>query len=354
MGTDVEKAGATHLPEGLEGVEASDLALPILRINHKTAEWINSLSGEELDEVEAVLLGMMKQRILWPVEVSDDGSPPICQSIDFRVGRPMEGFPVKVSGFDKKTVASAIEQAELGPDGDSDLLLPCKDCGLKDWGSHPSRDVPWCSEVHTYPLFLVHRDEDGAVESFERAVLSVSKTGIKPSKGYVTSFVSRHQPMYTAYTLLTLKAQSRGTVDFAVPNFKKIGETAAEDWPEMSATLRAMQTFLLTPRAPSRPTRKTTRTRPRPRRGARPPRQRPVPSRKRTFPTTRTRMPRSRPLALVGGRSRRAHRQAGKATFRLATPTRRRRPPGGRFPTTTKRNPSNSPGERWVSGRFGR
>lgn len=232
-----EKSGSTDLarsdigaPEGLEDMDSSDLVMPRLKIDHSTGVFEDNLSGTQYDKIEVILLGLIKQRILWSPEPSGDNDKPLCKSFDFHRGIPGDGFPVKASGFD-------ANEAESGE-------LPCADCKLKDWGSHPNRDTPWCSEQYTFALLLPMSDDD---PTGAPALLSVQRSAIKPSKQYLTAFARSKNPLYTVHTEISLDQRRRGSVDYAVPKFIRRGATDESLWPEFAHQYRMIRDFVSTP-----------------------------------------------------------------------------------------------------------
>ena len=113
------------LPEGLEDTEASDLSMPIYRIDHEAGCFVNNLTNEEFPEFDAILLGRLKQRILWPMDPGGGAEGPMCRSYDFNTGIPRAETwvqsqkgnssmtAVKLSGFDFPTVEAAAEGGGL-------------------------------------------------------------------------------------------------------------------------------------------------------------------------------------------------------------------------------------------------
>ena len=230
--------GVPAIPEedyGLEDFDTStDAVMPRLTINHPEAKFVDNLSGQEFDSLEVILLGLVKGRILWDSEV-EEGDTPLCKSLNFNEGRPDEDrFPWKQSGFDKNAL--------VVPAGTSELLLPCSACGLKEWGSAPNGKTPWCSEQHTFPLLMKVGDGGWAP-----ALFTTQRTGIKPSKTYLTSFARTKTPLYTVTTKLSLQAQKRGTVNYAVPIFVQGEPTEQSEWPYYAQQYRQIRDFLHTP-----------------------------------------------------------------------------------------------------------
>lgn len=238
-GTDLEPtrssgtvATTTDAAEGLEDFDfESDSVMPRLKIIGKDAEFEDNLTGERYPEITVILLGLVKQRILWPEDVTSD-SKPLCRSNNFTEGEPyIRDFPWKASGF---------PEPERGVES---ITLACNDCALKEWGSNPKGSTPWCSEQHTYPLLL--QTEVGWLP----AILTLQRSGIKASKAYTTAFARSKTPLYTQVTRITLQAMKQGTVDYAVPTLIKTAPTDPAHHAEYAQQYRTIRAFLQSPRA---------------------------------------------------------------------------------------------------------
>ena len=218
---------------GLEDFDpAVDAIMPTLRIDHKKGVFVDALSGAEFENLNVVILGLIKQRVLWEAEVDDGNKTPLCRSYNFHEGHPdQKDFPWKESGFDKAAVEAA------GP-----LVLPCESCALKDWGSHPNRDTPWCSEQHTFAV--LQPLGDGLAPS----LLTLQRSAIKPSRTYLTNFFRAKTPLYTVFTKIILDHRKRGQVDFAVPKLTQGEPTATEDWGMFAEQYLAIKEQVQTPR----------------------------------------------------------------------------------------------------------
>ena len=227
---------ANYVPEGLEDFDTDDMVMPKLTIAHQDGQFTDSLSGEKFDSLEVVLLGLIKQRILWPPDMGVEAEAPLCKSYNFTEGRPDPAnptrFPWKASGFAMTDYV----------DGENAPVVTCESCKLKDWGSHPKSETPWCSEQHTFALLL----PTGG--GWSPAILTLQRTGIKPSKAYLTSFARSQSPLFVCTTKLGLSVQKRGTVTFSVPTFTRGTPTDADDHPEFASTYRRIREFITTPR----------------------------------------------------------------------------------------------------------
>lgn len=221
-------ASSSDAPVGLEDADETDLVIPRFVIMQKEALFQNSLTKETHSELDVVILGQIKQRVLWPAEV-DESNKPLCKSYDHKSGIADEkSFPWAASGFAR------------GDYGEVDPKLPCDDCKLKEWNSHPTRSIPWCTEQWVLPILT----DDGAV-----ALLTIQRSGIKTAKDYISHFISTKTPLFTVTTKISLSAQRKGSVEFAVPVFAKTGEVDEAQYGDFGTRLLTIRTFLQTPRS---------------------------------------------------------------------------------------------------------
>lgn len=230
--------GSGNFETGLEDFGMEDAVVPRLQIVHKEGEFKDSLSGEQFGKINAIILGLVKQRILWHKDI-DEGDMPMCKSPDHKFGFPNvsedtkkdKRFPWGMSGFDP---------ADYPPDENGIIALPCEGCQLKEWGSHPDGKKPYCAEQYTLPLLYSPNEDD----SFVPAILTFQKTGIKPIRSYLTSFARTKNPAYTAITEISLTLQHRGQTDYSVPKLRRVGDTDPDDWREYSISYRSLRNFL--------------------------------------------------------------------------------------------------------------
>lgn len=228
---------------GMEDVGASDLIIPRLQLDHKKAVFRDNLSKEEFPELKVIILGLVKQRIMWDDDV-EEGDKPQCKSPDFDNGFPQmrEDIPrVKQFPWDR----SNFRKEDFPPEnGMNNLItLPCNSCAFSQWGKDPrsgKATPPPCSEQHTYPLLYTADDGD----SWTTALATFQRTGIKPSKNYISSFAQSNMPMFTAYTTLTLNSMSRGSVEYAVPVFRKGEQTDRNQWGNYAEQYRSIRSFI--------------------------------------------------------------------------------------------------------------
>lgn len=236
--TSGENLPANYPSTGLEDFDVTDAIIPRLSIVHKNATFKDNLSGREFNELNLIILGLTKQRILWHHNVDGDGEAPMCKSPNFETGYPNleasrdKAFPWERSGFDPDTIP-------LSPTGQKPL--PCSNCQLKEWGSHPNGNTPYCSEQWTLSVMY---DPDGD-NDWVPAFLTLQRSSIKPIRSYLTSFARSNKPAFTAICKAKLSLNSRGSVDYSVPSFTGIGESDRDKWLEYSQSFDSMRGYLV-------------------------------------------------------------------------------------------------------------
>jgi hypothetical protein len=221
---------------GLEDVSAADVRMPRLQINHDTAQFKDSSSGELMGDIQVIILGLIKQRIMWDSEV-DDGDKPQCKSPDFQVGYPQlrkdiparKQFPWANSNF---------SPADFPPQDDGLIHLPCESCKFSQWGRDKTK--PLCSEQFTLPLYYLSPTDGG----LKPGILSLQRSGIKNAKTYISTFKTAGQPMFTAWTHLSLRPESRGKVVYAVPQFRRGELSDASQWGGWATGYREVRDWL--------------------------------------------------------------------------------------------------------------
>ncbi len=235
------------LDTGLEDFNLSDAVIPRLTIKHQEGFFLDSLSNREFNEIEAIVLGMVRQRVLWHTSMDDDDAAPMCKSQDYTSGWPImseeqpknKRFPWELSKFNPD---------DFPPDEDGQIQLPCERCYLKEWGSHPDGKKPYCSEQFTMPL--LYREFGSTDDPFVIAVISFQKTSLKPLKAYLSNFKRDNSPTYTVTTKISLDQLTRGGNKYCVANFRLIEKTNSDDWRGYSNNYRNLRSFLMAPPLP--------------------------------------------------------------------------------------------------------
>jgi hypothetical protein len=217
---------------GLEDFEESDAVIPRLVIEHADAVLKDSLTNERFESLEVIILGLVKQRILWDVEV-DEGDKPLCKSFDHDHGRPdAANFPWDHTPFNRS-------------DFGDDPTLDCESCPLKEWGSHPKRDTPWCTEQFVLPVVVPFSEDN---DTGAAAILTLQRSSLKPARAYISGFARSQTPLFTVRTTIRLDGLKRGSVTYAVPEFTKGNGTDESMWAHFAAQYRDIRTFVSTER----------------------------------------------------------------------------------------------------------
>ena len=224
--------------EGLEDVEATDLTIPRITIDHEGGVFVDSQTNERFEEFDAIMLGLVKQRILWPPTPGAEGEGPMCRAVDFKTGNPDAAkWVTKHNGVNAVTASGfSFDEVEAGN-------LSCANCGLKEWDSHPNNGTPWCNEQFTFPIIRIMEDGSAAP-----ALISFQRTGLKACKSYVSGFKQARRPLYTALTRISAVHQKKGTVEYVTPSFSKIGDSDPTEHPIYSQQLHQIRDFITTPR----------------------------------------------------------------------------------------------------------
>lgn len=232
----MSEPGTDIVPEGAYETGLEDLLLlsggattPRIVIDHKEGCFTDSLSGEEFKELTVIPLGVVAGRILWPPDIEDDPSDPWCKSLDAKVGTPGEEFPWKASGYKKSDV-------------DAEGHLDCNACPLKDWDSHPTKNMAWCTEQLTVPV--LRQLANGKVAA---ALMTFQRSAIKDARKYLQSFASAGEPPFVAYCKITLDMRKKGSNPYGVPQFKRLQLTDEDAHEAFAEQFRAIRTYLRTP-----------------------------------------------------------------------------------------------------------
>ena len=213
--------------DGMEDFDPNaDMTTPRLSMvgestaDKNTAAFVDSLSGEEYpNSIDCVILGMVRQRTLWPYPSGDEPRP-ICRATEVPLelgksggGLPTEDFPWEASG---------LKAADYEP-GD---LLPCYDCALKEWGTSPNPerpDTPWCTEQFVVPIAMDVGD-DPENPTWAAWLMTFQRTSLGPARKYIGSFYQKRRPTSSAITRISLAQETYMRNVYPVPRFKNVGK----------------------------------------------------------------------------------------------------------------------------------
>jgi hypothetical protein len=230
---------------GLEDISADEVAIPRITINHADGVFKDRLTGEEFPEMHGILLGMIKQRVMWHPEISENSdSRPQCKSSDAQTGYPNLEGPRLEDKFPWQD-APGLDLNSLPKDEHGRVVIACATCPFAKWGEKKpgktTSEPPRCSERHTYPI--MYTTQPGL--PIDRAgIFSVQRSGIKDSKTFLAGFVQTKMPLFSAYVTIALLRKKRGMVNYAIATFKKTGPVPQEDWADYAKELAGIREFL--------------------------------------------------------------------------------------------------------------
>lgn len=235
---------ATYVPDeddlvGLEDLDEGDVRVPRLKIVGKRAVFKDATTGQEYPEINTIILGLVKQRIMWDRDVDEDEKP-LCKSSDFATGFPtVEGakpdklFPWYESGFDP----GQYNQYSSDPAHNGHVVLPCAQCKFKEWSG---KKPPRCAESFVYALLYGGPDEEPTMP----AIIALQRSAISAAKSYNSYFAAQKQPFFTCYTKLSLVQRQRGDVDYATPVIQRGEKTDQNMWGFYGSQARSIRDFL--------------------------------------------------------------------------------------------------------------
>lgn len=233
---------------GLEDFDTSDLTMPRLVIDHAENKLKNTQTDELFEDLDVVLLGLHKSRIMWgDINDGDDNDPPLCKSPDTKHGFPCVDPELAASKRFPWSAQDVYTPADMKPleVGENLLTMPsigCKQCHFKEWNTDPTGKRPWCSEEWTFPL--LYQDPNDP-ESWVPALFTIKRSGLKPARGYVTTFATKNTPIFTVVTKLGLDANRRGMVKYSTPTFTKIARTHPDSYQDYFESFQSAKQFLL-------------------------------------------------------------------------------------------------------------
>lgn len=135
---------ADYIPvAGIENLSPDDFSIPVVKlvqtntnIEHAdtlAGRWYRTDTGETLETLRMLIIGIAKSRILFPTEYSGEGKA-LCRSDDSITPRPDHAPAVYYQPGNPKTGRKATVAAM---EGNNDMSLPniCADCPLGQWGA---------------------------------------------------------------------------------------------------------------------------------------------------------------------------------------------------------------------------
>lgn len=189
----------------------------------KDGTFKNNITNEVVPTLRCIILGLVKQRVMWDAEVKEGEQKPLCRSSDALKGFPGTGFPT-----------SRATAGIVNDDGTRD----CASCPLKEWGDDGSK--PQCAEQLVLAVL---------VDGDSPALLTFQRASVKPTNTYLSDFRRRKTGAFTHWTTIDLEVKTRGQVQYSLPIFTKSEATDTEKHPFFRETFLGIREFLTRPRA---------------------------------------------------------------------------------------------------------
>jgi len=188
----------------------------IMKIDHSAGQFWSGESniGKEID---VIMLGLIRQRTLWPPKDSKR-SRPDCESPDFEHGyAKIDTFPWKDTDF-VEPIGGGTRPHEL----------PCDQCPLRNW---QDRTPPRCAQVWNVPVIY------GA----GLFVIPFSASALSDLENYMRPFRDSRTPLYTVITRIKLSRVEKKGRRYVVPHFSQTANTDTRVYPEYSSKLNQVK-----------------------------------------------------------------------------------------------------------------
>lgn len=191
-----EPAGYNALPE-VYGIDAdyygdSPLVLPVYKINQKNGKIVHSLTEEESDVVNFVLVGITDTRILYNEKIGEQPTW-FCRSVDM---------------FNGQVNMEQLEGKQLDDLRKRGAGFYCQKCPLKDWSK---KGKPPCSEVRNLLCF----DFDNGNYFIFRG----QRTSLKPIDNLISAFRSSKLAPFTKLVHVKTELVKKDKKEWYLPKF---------------------------------------------------------------------------------------------------------------------------------------
>jgi hypothetical protein len=192
----------------------------------------------------------VRSRVLFDVVVGEDERP-MCKSPDTALGFPNMNPPSAKKAF--PWAAAGFDPTSVGHDEEGRVQVACGTCKLKDWGSHPQGDKPWCSEQYVLPILFGRTLEEVQADQYSPGLLTFQKSGLKSTKQYLTFFKNKGVGAYISVTRISLTTRKAGNVTYSVPGFTRVADTVNEsgEWANYAEQFAGIKQFLNQQRPPA-------------------------------------------------------------------------------------------------------
>jgi hypothetical protein len=224
---------------GLEDFIETGTRYPRLKFVHDEAVFMDDLDEWKTEVLDVILLGVVKQRIMFDKEVRDEDMKPQCKSLDGKTAWPnfaQDGDPRDVFPW----AESHLDQSQLTVVGDK-YSLSCDICPFSQWGGKgKGSKPPRCSEAMNVPC-LYYRDGQWVA-----ATINFQRSSMGAAKSYISRFAKGHVPTFSQMTRITLNSNKRGTVTYVTPNFTTTGPTDSAAYGQYAEMFGEVRDYLRT------------------------------------------------------------------------------------------------------------
>lgn len=242
------------MDDSLDELKQSEIPTPRLRVVGKECVFENADTSEKYESLDVVILGLVRMRNMWG-ETVEEGSQPMCRSLDAKVGYPnvddevpvKKQFPWHRSGFDRKQ----LPMIGLQP------VAPCDKCPFEKWDNENNKPSA-CAEQLVLPVY--YRDK---FDNWSPAILTFQRSGHRATARYLGAIKAAKRASFMYYTTITLEPHQNGDVDYATPKYSRgemteagepveiDGKMVPSQWAEYHETFTQIKEFLRRPRTAS-------------------------------------------------------------------------------------------------------
>lgn len=228
------------LESGLGDIAPEDLRMPRIGIDKDTGEFVDSMTNAQYPRIDAILLGCIKQRVLWQPNMPENPVGPMCKSPDFETGYPtMQGSPEELFPW----AASGWSADQLPKDTEGRVMASCATCRLKEWGSHPDGKKTWCSEQWAVPIIFGAEGETPSIT----ALMTFQRSSLAPIRTYFGGLFQQQRPAFSKVAVLRLQAKMRGRNKYYVPIIQGLSDTDQAEWPMYSTAYMTVRRYIAQP-----------------------------------------------------------------------------------------------------------
>lgn len=232
------------LETGIDDLSMDEIPTPRISIDHNPkgfdeGKYTDNQTGMFRDEFVGIVLGFVRQRIMWPANLEESVGMPMCKSNDSTRGMPNVDTSAGDGMFPWHESAFNPNEVPVDPEYNR-VILPCANCQFKDWtGKGAKRTPPRCSEVFN---LVVMFDAYGTGQMMP-GFFSAKRSSIQPVKQYLAQFMQRNVPAYSQFAHFSLQHLTRGKNPYSVPVIKSVGPTDQRLWPDFSENYKTLREF---------------------------------------------------------------------------------------------------------------